>query len=766
MSDAEDPISFLFRIGLGPWLTPVRGKVAMLDAWQKQPPVEETDVRMWLSHGLNIAIRTGSRPGILLIDNDQPRKPEWPSDFVLPPTELIVLSPTGSQHGYYRHRGPWPKNSSSVLAVNVDIKSENGYAVLPPSIHPITRTAYVWLKAGEPGHVPIDVLAFLMAPSVNVDMTSTNHDAPTSRGTGYAETALVRETARVRAAPEGTRNETLNRAAYNLGQLVAGGALPESTVRADLASAAAISGLSEREVSKTIDSGLRGGATKPRGVPDRPTSARTTPTTPHEKSDVLVPGSFVVPGGEYIEQGNDTFAAGVLAALDPAALYRRAGAVGEIHDGQFASISSDRMRSIVDASMRLRSTKKTDDEITLCYRTCSRDNAAVVLDYASVRGDIRDLRYIATHPVCTGPEFKLARPGWNAESGVFQTCLIDAIALDLQSARAVLEDLICDFPFATPADRANYIGLMLTVVLRPAIAEPVPMHLIGSPVERTGKTKLAEIVLGCGVLGRPTPAMQIGVREEEREKRITAALLAGDSVIHLDNLHDFVDSAALASLLTSSVYRGRELGHTRLLALPNGVTIVGTGNNIHATGEISKRVVPIMLQPATDAPETRQDYRHPLLRSYVESQRPRVLGALLGLVEAWRTAGRPLGNVGFGGFERWSAVIGGIMTCAGYPEWCANLISWRGSTDDFSAELKAFVDLWATNYEMGWVATSELFKLAETNQFFDRKLCQTTERGRQTAFGLRVISAAANRMVGLWRVEVEGEGARRRARLV
>lgn len=758
-------ISLLFQLGLGPWLTPLRGKLPVLDAWPTQPEVDEDTVRMWISHGYNLGFRTGSLSGLVVLDNDQAK--HGASGWTMPPTGLRCLTGSGGEHGYFRIPPGCDhlRNSASKLAPYVDVRASGGQVVVPPSVHPLSGTAYRWISTDAPAELPASIIAALTPVRVNLA-------APVPARSGdYAGTALAREVHRVRTAPEGTRNHTLNTAAFNLGQLVAGGTLTADRVRDELAAAAVICGLPTSEAAATITSGLRGGSNSPRGVPERTTATVAPAPAPRPPRDVLVPGSHTLPGGEYVEQGTHTFAEQVLAAIDPASLYRRAGAIGELHAGQFVPISPERMRSIVDSSVRLTAGKppargSESDEPTVVYRTCTHDNASVLVEYASVRGQCRDLRHIATHPVCVGDDFTPARPGWNAEHGVFQVCSLQPEPLDLASSRAVLEDLICDFPFASPADRANYIGLLLTVILRPAIAEPVPMHLIGSPVERTGKTKLAEIVLGCGLLGHPTPAMQLGVREEEREKRITAALLAGDAVIHLDNLHEFVDSPALASLLTSSVYRGRELGHTRLLALPNGVTIVGTGNNVHATGEISKRVVPIMLQPATEAPETRQDYRHPLLRSYVESQRPRVLGALLGILGAWRAAGRPLGTVGFGGFERWSSVIGGIMACAGYPDWCSNLSAWRGTTDDFGTELRAFVEHWEAEYgSENWIAVSALYDLASKHGLFDRKLNRSTERGNRTAFGQSVISAAAGRVVGRWRIEVKGEGARRRARL-
>jgi hypothetical protein len=69
----------------------------------------------------------------------------------------------------------------------------------------------------------------------------------------------------VRTALPGTRNSTLNRAAFRLGQLVATRALDRTTVEATLAGAALAAGLEEREVERTIHSGLEAGLAHPRG---------------------------------------------------------------------------------------------------------------------------------------------------------------------------------------------------------------------------------------------------------------------------------------------------------------------------------------------------------------------------------------------------------------------------------------------------------------------------------------------------------------------
>lgn len=93
----------------------------------------------------------------------------------------------------------------------------------------------------------------------------------------YLETALMKECGFVANAPEGQRNEQLNRSAFSLGTLVGAGVLDKATVEAELTAAAAQAGLNGAEVLKTLRSGLVAGIANPRKLPER---EQSTPAGP------------------------------------------------------------------------------------------------------------------------------------------------------------------------------------------------------------------------------------------------------------------------------------------------------------------------------------------------------------------------------------------------------------------------------------------------------------------------------------------------------
>lgn len=122
---------------------------------------------------------------------------------------------------------------------------------------------------------------------------STSPIVTAAESSAYGAAALRAETDRVRFAVPGTRNDELNRAAFNLGQLVIEGHLTQGDVEAALVSAALAAGLSPSEVRLTLGSGLKGATGKRRtNVPD-PSETVEYPVNVEEVDELSLVGSRV-----------------------------------------------------------------------------------------------------------------------------------------------------------------------------------------------------------------------------------------------------------------------------------------------------------------------------------------------------------------------------------------------------------------------------------------------------------------------------------------
>lgn len=89
-------------------------------------------------------------------------------------------------------------------------------------------------------------------------------------GNGYADKALKEEIAELEQTKDGGRNDKLNEAAFNLGQLVGAGLLDEHEARGALYEACRVNRHLQEDgrsmVLGTIKSGLESGKAKPRNI--------------------------------------------------------------------------------------------------------------------------------------------------------------------------------------------------------------------------------------------------------------------------------------------------------------------------------------------------------------------------------------------------------------------------------------------------------------------------------------------------------------------
>lgn len=264
--------------------------------------------------------------------------------------------------------------------------------------------------------------------------------------------------------------------------------------------------------------------------------------------------------------------------------------------------------------------------------------------------DFPSLRGVTHAPFFNAAGLLVSRPGYDSASRVF----LDPVGLDaldpvpprpsadeLRIALGYLKDeLLGDFPFATPSDRANAIGLLLTPFLRAMIDGPIPLHVIDSPQVGTGKSLLASIA-HIVATGRPAPTGVERFEQAEAHKAITALLLEAPPFILLDNVDRRIMSGAFAAVLTAEQWTDRVLGQSKMVTVENRAIWVATGNNLTLSGELRRRVVEVRLDAQMERPEERTSFRHPDLKAWTREHRPALVYACLLLVQNWFALGRP-----------------------------------------------------------------------------------------------------------------------------
>jgi Bifunctional DNA primase/polymerase, N-terminal/AAA domain len=260
---------------------------------------DEQTIREWWTQwpGAMIGCRTGPESGVWALDLDLDSSRNGISNFSdlctdkepIPET-LATQTPRGGRHLFFA----WTdgiKNSTGKLAHGVDVRGAGGYCILPPSmrsdgrryerlfdIYPDLPAAPKWLLelvVDKTAPAPDATLAVFTAAAARHRTGGNGNSA------AYGAAALENECRAVTSAPPGTRNHALNRAAFSLGQLVAGGVLSEGGVRLHLRDAANACGLVKDDgaaaVLATLNSGLGAGMKQPRPMPERTASLPPSP---------------------------------------------------------------------------------------------------------------------------------------------------------------------------------------------------------------------------------------------------------------------------------------------------------------------------------------------------------------------------------------------------------------------------------------------------------------------------------------------------------
>ena len=145
-------------------------------------------------------------------------------------------------------------------------------------------------------------------------------------------------------------------------------------------------------------------------------------------------------------------------------------------------------------------------------------------------------------------------------------------------------------------------------------------------------------------------------------------LLAGDSLIAIDNCERALGGEFLCQILTQSVVRTRILGESRAPEISTGAFVAATGNNLVLVGDLTRRALLCRLDPKVERPETRVFDWEPI--AVAKSNRAKYVGAALTILRAFHVAGRPGAPSPLGSFEAWSDLVCGALLWLG----CANPI--------------------------------------------------------------------------------------------
>src|SRR3981189_2208011 len=292
------------------------------------------------------------------------------------------------------------------------------------------------------------------------------------------------------------------------------------------------------------------------------------------------------------------------------------------------------------------------------------------------------LRRIISTPVLRPDGTLLQTPGYDPATGFYLAAnghldpIPDTPPPDqvTEAREFLLDRFLRDFPWRSPADRANYLALLVTPLVRPFIRALSPFGMIEASMPGSGKTILA----GCVGLLVGQRVLTWTDSEDELRKSITTVLADSVGVVVFDNLAEgaVIDSAVLARLVTERTWTDRRLGTNAAATFPNDRLWLATGNNLRTGGDMASRTVWVRLDPNCPRPEARSGFTIPNLDSWILDpvNRATVLRHVLVLVLDWTVNGAPpaTGVPQMRQFTRWAQHLGGVLNHHGVTGFLAH----------------------------------------------------------------------------------------------
>ena len=219
-------------------------------------------IEVWWSEwpDANVGVATGQVSGVVVLDVDPPEGEESLARLLEQhgslPSTLEAITGRGRQLFFAVPDFP-VKNSAGKLGEGLEVRGDGGYVVVPPSVHPNSRT-YQWVDPNVAPAVMPQWLQDLLRPPLAPAQVAANAVPWSDADDERVADELAAAVARVRTAPVGTRNDELNRQAFGLFRRVGAGVLDGDAVTHELVEAALEVGLETGEIARTLASAATG----------------------------------------------------------------------------------------------------------------------------------------------------------------------------------------------------------------------------------------------------------------------------------------------------------------------------------------------------------------------------------------------------------------------------------------------------------------------------------------------------------------------------
>lgn len=346
-------------------------------------------------------------------------------------------------------------------------------------------------------------------------------------------------------------------------------------------------------------------------------------------------------------------------------------------------IPLETLHLILSSCADWRAWRKIDGEMKLVHTTPPDKVVRGVHKMKRYPAEIPELEAVIETPMILSDGRVVQSPGYDEESRLLylepdelrgHSVPDEPSRADVEDARDLLLDLICDFRFQKEAHRSAFLAGILSYFARFAIKTPCPCFIVDANTPGSGKGYLVKLV-GTITQNRWLDRFTQKTDPKDEEQMIVSIAQSGLIQVLLDNVDRPIGSGAFDGALTDTTISDRAYHTQKISRFPLFAIWWITGNNVQIRegADTARRAAHVRLDSPEERPEQRTGFKHDPLLDYAREMRPQLVMACLTILRGYFVAGRPRMKLKrWGGFEEWSDLI-------------RNCVVWCGLADPYEA---------------------------------------------------------------------------------
>jgi len=335
----------------------------------------------------------------------------------------------------------------------------------------------------------------------------------------------------------------------------------------------------------------------------------------------------------------------------------------------FQLLEADAFRSRLEADFHLWVWREQNGKNILKPGRCTNDAARVLLKSDEALEYLPAITFISARPVYTlvGGELKILYRGYHdIHGGIFVSHGDPAQPIPipkLSEAVSLLLDVLKDYDFVTPSDKARALAFFISPALRTGKFlgdADFPIDVAEANESQGGKTYRLKLV--CALYGEiPYVIANRKGGVGSLDESISSALVAGVPFILFDNYRGRMDSQILETSLRGIGKVGVRVPHRgEIQVSTTHVNWQLSSNGIEGTRDFVNRSI---INRICKRPKGYQfaSYREGDILAHIKANQSQYLGAVFAIIKEWITQGCPRTNENRHDFTEWASSVDWIV---------------------------------------------------------------------------------------------------------